>query len=397
MGKLIPQRETLVNPHILVYQDRYEIVSTGKVVTTDQYGNPLSGNALAQALRFHGFPGVVVLTHGNQYKGLQLNGGNPNGTRSVIWENGNVRDITILGGEPGKAASILGVGLFDGMGDLRIENATLMNAGVSKAPLLVNMNGIVGKIKLYDLKFLPEDPKAWFGKGMKWNFRGHGVAGWDCRNLQFHKALEHGGYVDNHQGDSYFINCRGSEMGRTLLQITNRAESGPSAYGDLVIKGCEARDNEGDGGSDYTIVGNGDGTIWFMNNTSYGNANGSQGAFVHWTDHGHGAYLTESGHSSQRLIMMNFVTKHSNADRDHVAIAGVKDVIIAGWDITGNRTAMHFNSQFGGGIDNGSVGLYTWNRGKPSEWSGWRTSIKVKKAGQILSDQDINKLEYLRR
>ncbi|MCV0439711.1 MAG: hypothetical protein K5880_13880 [Hydrogenophaga sp.] len=400
MGRLVPRRETNAQPDIIVTGNSYTIVSTGQTITKNQYNQPLNGDALAQAIRFHGFPGVVLHVSGNQHKGMLLNGTNPNQTHTVTWQGQDVDDVTIIGIEPNRAMKIGGVTVFNKMGDFKIQNATLMNSGGAFAPLLVNMNGIAGFIRLYDINFLPKDPTAWQGKGMKWNIRGHGVARWDCRNLNFHEAVEHGAYIDNHQGKSWFINCRGSGMGRTMLQLTNRKQSGPSAFGDLIIKNCVAMNNYGQGGSDYTIVGNGPGTVWFINNKSFGAASGSHGAFVHWTDFGHGAYLTEGGHSTGRLIILNFEVDHPNADRDHVAITGCDEAIMANWDISGNKTALRLQGQFGGGnnMDLDKFGLYSWNQYTPSQNPGWKSWKKVKddSTGQWLSDPEIDDLEYIR-
>ncbi len=400
MARLISRRVRVGQPDIIVTATSYTIVSTGQTITKNQYNQPFDGDALAQALRFHGFPGVVVHFSGNQHRGLKLNSNNPNQTHSVIWQGQDVKDFTILGTEPNRNAKIGDVFVFDKTGDFHIENATIMNHGGSFAPVLVSMNGIAGYIKLYDINFLPMDPAAWQGKGMKWNVRGHGVAGWDLRNVNFHKAVEHGAYIDNHQGKSYFINCRGSEMGRTMLQITNRKQSGPSAYGDLVIRNCVAMNNKGDGGSDYTIVGNGNGTVWFVNNKSFGATTGSQGAFTHWTDFGHGAYLTEGGHSTARLIIVNFEANHPNADRDHMAITGCDEAIMVNWDITGNKTALRLQGQFGGGnnMDLDKFGLYNYKQSTPSQHAGWKSWKKVRddSTGQWLSDAEIDELEYIR-
>lgn len=399
MGNKIPARETIDSPHIIVSGNSYTIVQTGEKVTATEGGTLFNGDALANALRFHGFPGVVVLVYGNQHMGMKLNGTNPNLKNTVAWEGQNVRDINIMGGEPDKAAQIGDVGVYDKTGNVRIQNATIMNHRGSFAPLLVMKQGVVGNMRLYDIDFMPMDPGAWQGNGMKWNIRGHGAAQWDCRNIKFHKALEHGGYIDNHQGDSYFTRCYGESMGRTLLQFTNRKESGPSAYGDLVIKRCVARYNKGNGGSDFTIVGNGDGTVWFANNTSIGHADGSHGAFTHWTDFGHGAYLTSGGHSTRRLIIVNFTVNHPNADRDHVSITGCDNALMSKWDITGNKTALELNGNFGGGnhMNEGAFRLHT-RKIAPSQSPGWKSWKKVRDqiTGKWLSDTEIDELKYIR-
>lgn len=397
---LVPNRVPTGQTHILCEQSKYTILSTGQVITRGQWGLPFDGNALAHALRFHGFPGVVVRARGNHHRGLSLNNPNGNLVETVKWTTGNVGNITIIGDEPDLGTRIGSIGCFNNTGDVRIEKLTLMNPGTSTCPFIVGQNTIVGRMLLYDLQFLPMDPHAWQGKGMKWNIRGNGVARkWDCRNLKFHKAVEHGAYTDNHLEDSYFVKCVGSDMGRTLLQLANRAQSGPASQGVLVVSQCVSNNGGtgGDGGSDFTIVGNGEGTIYFLNNKSFGSR---QGSLVHWTDQGHGVYLTQNGFSSSSLIINDFEVNCPNADRDHVSISGVEDVIVSDWNITGNRTAIGLDSKFGGNIKNGSVALAT-NGKPPTQEPGWNTPKKMTKgiwsngvwqSTHILSDQEIDAL-----
>lgn len=395
MGKLIPNREDIGTPHIVCRPDDYTITATGEVVKKDQYGRAFDGTALAQAIRLHGFPGVIVETHGDQHEGLDLNATNPNRTKSVIWKNGgDVRDVTIIGGEANRAARIGNVNFYDKVGDIRIENVTLLNSGPSFCPVLMRSNSLGGFFRLYDIDFLPRDINKWNGKGMKWNIRSHGVARWDLRSLNFHKAIEHGAYIDNHQGDSYVENCKGSEMGRTLLQFTNRKTSGPEAFGDLVIARCVARDILGDGGSDFTVAGNGEGTVWFLSNKSYGAKTGSQGALVHYGDEAHGIYETKNGFASKRVIMYNFQCDHPNANRDHVALTGAEENIIINPMIKGNRTAIALDTRFGGPIENDKVGLFFSKKSRPSQATGWQAARKVVKDGVTLDDEAVDAMYY---
>lgn len=385
---LLPDRVPVAEAHILVEQNKYTLLQSGKVVSKGLYGQPFNGDALAHALRFHGFPGVVARVRGNQSAGLSINGNNPNQNHTVIWTTGKVGNITVIGDEIEAAVKIGAVSVFDQTGDVRIENATLMNGGSAYCPFIVNMDGIVGRMTLYDIKFLPKDPNAWAGKGMKWNVRGEGVAkAWDCRNLKFHKAVEHGAYIDNHLEDSFFVGCIGAEMGRTLLQITNRSVSGPPSKGKLVIMRCKADRIGNEGGSDFTVVGNGEDPIYFMQNKS---TNSKQGSFVHWSDKKHGWYLTPNGYTSSVLVIDDFKVDCMEADRDHVQISGVEEVTISDWDIHGNKTAVALNTEFGGGIKNGSVCFST--EGPVSLAPGWKAAGKVKVLNTQLTNEQINAL-----
>jgi hypothetical protein len=392
---LVPDRVSVEAAHILVEQNKYTLLQSGKIVSKGLYNQPFNGDALAHALRFHGFPGVVARVRGNQHAGLSMNGNNVNQVQTVKWTTGNVGGVTIIGDEPEAAVKIGAVTVFDKTGDLRLENTTLMNGAEAYCPLIVNQGGLVGRMTLYDIAFLPKDPTAWAGKGMKWNIRGHGVAkAWDCRNLKFHKAIEHGAYIDNHLEDSYFIRCVGGDMERTLLQITNRSQSGPGSKGKLVIMRCVATDigkGVGGEGSDYTIVGNGEDPIYFMENKS---VNSRGGSFVHWSDKGHGLYLTQNGYTSSSLVIHDYKVNSQNADSDHVMISGVEEVIISDWDIDGNKTAIALNTSFGGSIKNGSVCLSY--EGEPSQSPGWKTPSKMKVGSTFLTDPQINALACTR-
>jgi len=387
MNNLIPARVPIGQPHIICEQNRYTVLSTGQVVTKNMYNQSFNGDALAQALRFHGFPGVVVQVIGDQHRGVSINNPNGNLTHTVKWTTGNVSNVTIVGAEKNMQSKVGGIAVFNGAGDLRIQNLTLMNGGESSTPFIVNQFGTVGRMTLYDLMFLPRNPNAWGGKGMKWNIRGHGPAGWDCRNLKFHKAVEHGGYIDNHQGDAYFVNCVGGEMGRTFLQLVNRVQSGAQAWGKLVISKCISSNVGGGGGSDYTIVGNGEDPIYFLDNESIGS---TQGAFVHWSDGGHGLYPTSNGFSSRQLSISNFSVNSPNANRDHVMISGVEEVLISDWNITGNKTAVALDTVYGGGIDNGTVSFVS--NVPPSQNPGWNAWRKVTRKVGNLTDQQIDQM-----
>lgn len=380
----IPVRPTIGNPDIICDRNSYTIVATNQVVTTNGDHTQIDGTALAQSIRYYGFPifqekgEVVVLVRDNQ-AGARFNDTNLNRAATVNWGvNGPVRNIVVVGED--RAIKVDGFQMFDKTGDVRIQNLTLNNPGGSFCPFIVNSQGTAGLMRLFDITFAAMDPTSWQGHGMKWNIRGHGSAQWHLENLLFHEAQEHGAYIDNHQGDSYMLACLGAKLGRTFCQWTNRSSSGPTAFGDLVIKDCEARDCKGDGGSDYTIVGNGEGAVLIDSCKSFGNAAGSQGALVHWTDVGHGAYLTADGYGTGGFTLRNFESDHPNADRTHVAIDGVRNVRISNWKIKGNKTAIQLNNISTSRPDNGSVGLSLRDQSiLPSQWSGWQAAKKIQR------------------
>ena len=359
---------------IVCYTDRYVIRRTGETITQNQYGTQINGEALAQAIRYHGHPGMTFRVDGPQ-SGFPIGGGNPHSPKTVFWENNRpVTDITILGGTRGRTMSIRGFSTFyslGGAGNLRFQNLTLINTAGNKCPVLIGQNNKVGKISLYDINFAAEDESTWAGNGMLWNVRGHGLAQWDMRNINFHRAKEHGAYIENPQGDSNFINMKAENLGRTLLQVVNREISGETAFGDVTVRNCIAKHcGIGDGGSDFSFYGIGTGTINFLDNKSIGHPDGSSGAFTHTVDHGHGAYLNH-GYATRRLLIKGFDVDHPNADRTHVTISGVGRFRMVDFLIKGNKTALELMHEYGGGVDNGTVQLVTPNY-PTSQWPGWQ-------------------------
>lgn len=303
---LIPNKQEVGEPHIICDTHGYTLRSTGQRITTNMYGDPLHGDALAHAIRWHGFPGVVIRVDGPQLEGMQIGGGSPWARNTVIWDNGPVHDVTIIGGAEDRAIDIGNIQINHdrgGAGDLRLENLTLMQADSGAfSPFLISQNGEMGHLKMYDIDFDTLHPNTYSGKGMKWNLRGHGLARYDLRGINFHKAEEHGAYVDNIQGTSYFYQLHGSNMGRTMLQVTNRRQSGRTSYGTIVVADSHASHNHGHGGSDFSFFGHG-GDVMLINCSSIGSEEGSHGAFTQTTDHGHGAYLhPELGYSLRGLL-----------------------------------------------------------------------------------------------
>ena len=394
MNIVIPPRPTIGSPDIVCENNSYTIVATNKTITTNADGSLLDGTGLAQSLRYYGAQivqakgEVVVLVRADQ-GGARFNDTNLNRVATINWgAAGPVRNVIVVGED--KSIEIRGgLSMFDHTGDVRIENLTLTNSAASFAPFMVNAHALVGLMRLFNIDFVPEDPAAWNGKGMKWNVRAQGQAQWHMESLLFWGAQEHGAYIDNHQGDSYMWKCKGTGMGRTFCQWTNRAQSGPSAFGDLVLKECEARDIKGDGGSDYTIVGNGPGQVLVDACKSFGKSTGSQGAFVHWTDAGHGAYLTPDGYSSGGLVIRNFECDHPNADRAHVQIDGARNVRLTNWKIKGNKIGIQLNNYNTARPDNGSVGLLLRDGSIASQWSGWQVSKKIQRFNKLINQNQL--------
>lgn len=381
---------------IVVEPGQYRIVDTGEVVTTEPNGATLK-NPLASAIREFGkrYPQGGAIGIRGVVPGINLGG--PYGAQAksptAFWPNGApIKNLTLLGLQDNRQAGIQGLTVFDGLGgvdQVRLENLTMWNGPNSATALLTCMNQVHGLIQGYGLNFKAVDKSGYGGRGQKWGVRGHGPAQWDLRDLDVDPCLEHTVYWDNAQGTSYFVRIKGSGNGRTLLQGTNRVQSGPSQFGDTFVLDCEARDINADagGGSDFTFVGC-LGLLLVKGCRSYGNAAGSNGALVCWSDVGHGLYKNANGYTFDRVQIVDFVADHPNANRSHVMLSGIEDAEVYDFTVKGNKRAFDLDPQYGGPVKNGSVRFLVPS--PVSKYAGFKAWKKVAKNGLDLSDAQID-------
>jgi hypothetical protein len=330
---------------------------------------------------------------------VEIGGGPSNQRSTVYWPNNQtIRDIEIIGLDPNRTNEIGTVAFNETMGgaeDILFQNLTIKG---TERPVSTNMNHMFGKLKFYDISLKSSDPSAYQGRGLKWGFRGHGLAQWDLRYVDVPMTEEHGCYFDNIQGNSRFIEVTVHKPGRTGFQVVNRPNSGPSGFGMLQFYKCRVlgADVWAGGGSDFTIAGH-LGVVKLIDCESIGNPNKSSGAIVVWTDDDPkkgGAYLNKNGYSTKKIIIQNFTSLHNKADRDHVQIAGCEKVVLDEFDITGNKTAISLGWKDSGGIQNGSYkvkvacpfaayeGFNSWEK---MRWYNYNTNQSF-----WLDDEEIN-------
>ena len=382
------------------------MLETGQVISTyGQWHLPLVYPE-AEAIR-RARPGDVILLKGDRpYPGCSIGGGSLGKQFTATWNDSDViRDVALLG--EGKDTTRVHGGYsfwgnLGGVDGFRLEGLGIFNNQHAYAPLMTAMNNVVGLITGYDLHLGVQSRNGYGGYGMKWACRAHGPAQWDLRRVTFEPAQEHSFYGDNFQGDSVFVDLEvlpyadGLSNGRTFLQMTNRQQSGPSQFGDILVLRCIARGiHEGSGGgSDFTLVGC-RGLAAFVDCESHGAQHGqlrSNGAIVAWTDKGHGAYLTPTGYSHRHVIVSGFKCDHPNANRNHAAFSGVEKLeILDGFEIKGNRTAICLDTPWGGGIDNGTVEIERETAGAPlSGHSGFQSGVKMSKGTRNLTNPEID-------
>jgi hypothetical protein len=400
--KEIPTHNPLT---FMVEQNKVTDLRTSKTWTSFPNGSSFNGYELAYTMNKLANPGDAIGVNGS-FESLSIGGGNTNQKRTVVWQNGPVHDLEIIGVAPDRASRIRGIqfiGDKGGADNIRFQNLTVANPGGSFAPIRTYKNFLFGLLRFYDITLEALDPGAWKGNGMKWGIRGHGPAQWDIRYMLCPKAQEHSVYADNLQGDSYFMYIDALNNGRTGIQLTNRGTSGPTGFGNVLLKKVSVRGNDkrSGGGSDITIVGQ-HGHVHILDCESIGDPNKSSGALVAWSDKGHGWWPDDHGFTTTKLTLENFRAVHPNADRDHVMLSGIGRAAIKGtFDVTGNKTALSLggNKYLGGGVETGSfrLGLPDPKSQNPG-WNAWRKIKQWKKNsdGQVnmsyLTDAEIDQL-----
>ena len=316
---------------------------------------------LAAAIRkAEEFPeGAVITVVSNLTQPINIGGpvGNENKDECAYWKTKPISNVTIRSTHR-RFCSITNVTFWEGLkgiNDIKFSNLKIINTSYEFAPIRTAMNEVHGHIMIDGCIFIGSGYN-WLGKGMKWGIRGHGPARWTILNCTFDPCEEHSIYIDNPQGNTTIENCLGRSNGRTFIQITNRPTSGPSQFGNILVKGCQAfdMDNSGGGGSDYTFVGCTE-KLSVENCSSYNTQNG---AFVCWTDTYNGTYPVDENYSFKNVVVKNFTGTSTRATRPMFAMSGVKEAQLFDITLGGGSMKYRFGGDYGGPRPNGNIEMF---------------------------------------
>ncbi len=388
-------------------------LADGATITRDQYGNPLT-NPLAQALRMSK-RGEIIGLRGPLGVGVRIGSAKAsdvNKTNEAVRQGLEpVPTVMIvpeddLPEQPWIAGVTIAGSINDAVGgieSLTIAGIKLLNHRLNKSNVLVEQNIRTGAFALLYCDLGSQDPTAWMGWGKMWGVRAHGLlARVDVSYNTFSEALEHVAlYCDNPgwRGGSRhrvsFNKSTGRGGGRTGIQIVSREISGPRGGGHVDIEGNELRCHGGGGGGAITIAGH-PGSVRMLKNTL--DLQGDHSGVVVWTDRGKGKlYLTDSGHSTGRVLIDDLVVRGGN--RPHVAVSGAErlDMVLRfqlerGAGETLER-CIDLDNSYGGGIDCGRVRLLRGEyMGAASKYPGFRSGAKVVRDEVALTDAQIDAL-----
>jgi hypothetical protein len=301
---------------------------------------------------------VIISVHGAILDGLDIGGpsGYQNKDNCAFWDR-PIEKLTIQGARTFFKSSISNLRFWNGLNGVKsitIKNLNIINGINEFAPIRTVMNEVHGHITVENCNFSGTG-SGWLGRGMKWGIRGHGPARWTIKNCTFDGAQEHSIYIDNPQGDLLIEKCHGVGNGRTFMQITNRPTSGPSQFGNILVKDCTCEGilKDGGGGSDYTFVGC-TGSLSILNCKS---TNTQNGALVCWTDTLNGTYPISSteDYSFASITIQDFVGTSTKAERPMLAISGAKYALLSRNTLEGGQAKMRFGGTYGGPRPNGNI------------------------------------------
>lgn len=178
--------------------------------------------------------------------------------------------------------------------------------------------------------------------------------------------------------------------GRTSIQIVNRGneDAATPAGGQLVIRNSQLLTRAGSGGSAVTVAG-------FLGSVYMENLDidTDLGAIVVYSNPTHGLLLNENGFTTDFVKLRNINIQAPNASRSHISLSGVEEIEVeAPFSIVGTHKPFNFNTQYGGGIDNGSK-RFVGFPGLLSEYSGFMSQTRITDSGQNLSSAEINALQ----
>ena len=329
-------------PTIIVEADGYSMPGLRKTL----HPCPLAA-AIRQAEQFGG---ALIEVKGAVTKRIDIGGpaGYQNKDNCAYWKRGPITNVTISG-VPSRPASTIGpMRFWNGLGgvrDIEFVDLRIQNDPNEFAPILTAMNEVHGHITLVRCDFIGSGSN-WNGRGMKWGIRGHGPARWTITGCTFEPAQEHSIYIDNPQGDLLIEECDGVGNGRTFMQITNRPTSGPSQFGNILVRECSCFDidDAGGGGSDYTFVGC-TGKLEVVNCES---GNTKNGALVCWTDTSNGTYPVRESYSFDSVSIVNFKAVSRRATRPMISLSGIYMGKVVGAQIESPSLNYRLGGQYGG-------------------------------------------------
>ena len=331
----------------------------------------------------------------------------------AFWDNGEViRNLGIKSIDPSAPAIINYVkiqGNYRIPGEHGVDDITFQdvrfksNSEYESTPFNIYNSSVHGIVRLYNVSFENNGSSSYSGTGLKWGMRAMGnVKLYDMRGISCpDRAEEHCLYLDGPGLDGndadpsnsggYFTNIiQTAPSGRTSIQIVNRGneDSETPAGGQLVIRNSQLLTRAGSGGSAVTVAG-------FLGSVILENLDidTDLGAIVVYSNPNHGLLLNENGFTTDFVKLKNINIQSPNSSRSHIALSGVEEIEIeAPFAIVGSNKAFNFNSQFGGGIDNGSKRFIEFP-GPLSDYSGFMSQTKIMDSLEVLSDAQINALQ----
>lgn len=365
------------------------------VASNVRYNKPTTGNwnGLAFAMN-HAAPGDTIGFTG-QHDGVQIGFGSPHSVDTVNWNNFPVHDLEIYGmNSTAKIRNTVAFGDAYGA-PFNLTFRDYEQLCQSQVGYIANMHsgpfvGMTIRNVKFNTSFLTTAGKPI----CKWVFRFHGPTQFTIENCeQTHQIGEHFLYTDNVQGDSVARGCKATKNGRTMVQITNRIDSGPSGFGKVLIEDCMAIEpGITEGASAFTCAGH-LGEVEFRNCQTI-NAHG--GSVVAWAEPANpntvppklGAYLNSDGKSINKFVVTGGDFQATSSDRDAVMISACSAAEMSQCQIASNKTGLHLDHQAG------KANLaFKFTDPTPSQW-GWNVPKKVTKGtnNTKLTDQQIDAL-----
>jgi hypothetical protein len=387
-------------------------LADGTVITRGLFNNQLGNHALAHAIRIARGGDVIAVRGAHPgFKVGSANQGDADNAPVIVRPNFDPQPPLAIVGDPDAperpriegGIQIAGTPSPDrgGIEDLTLAGLDLLNGRNDKFNVIVTQTTRTGRLCVAHCRLLSLDPTAWMGFGKVWAIRPHGnLEDLDVTDNEFSEALEHAVVYPDNAGwgggqitiERNRVTGRGGN--RTCVQITNRVISGPAGGGRLRIADNDFRCTAGDqssGGGCITIAGH-PGPVRLVRNKV--TLDGNHSGVIVWSDAGKGLHLTPDGFTTESVHIDGLEV--TGGRRPHVQIAGAGRVTIVesfrlrSANNDGARVCIDLDEpQYGGPIKNGVVEFVS-ERGKVSDYSGFASGAKVRRAGKILSDAQID-------